>query len=104
MKTDLSGIIKFIESMYKPAKIKIDTADVFGNEETYVSLYFDEISDNYISNPQSNNIKRLKERNLNLEIRNDVYMYFGVMTSGLDLNGHSPFRYMGLTIDVHLRD
>jgi len=104
MKTELSGIIKFIKSMYNPAKVKIDAADVFGNEETYVSLYFDEISDDYISNPQSNNIKRLKEKNLSLEIRNDVYKYFGVMTSGLDLDGYSPYRYMGLTIDVHLRN
>ena len=37
MKSELSGIIKFIESMYNPSKIKIDTKDVFGNEETYVS-------------------------------------------------------------------
>ena len=102
LKSELSGIIKFIESMYNPSKIKIDAKDVFGNEETYVSLYFDKISDDYISNPQSGYKQRLKERNLNLEIRNDVYKYFGVMTSGLDLNGYSPYRYNGLTIDVHL--
>ena len=103
MKSEISGIIKFIESMYNPAKIKIDTANVFGNDETYVSLFFNDISDDYVSNPQSGNKKRLKERNLNLEIRNDVYKYFGVITSGFDLNGYAPYKYRGLTIDVHLR-
>ena len=104
MKSELSGIIKFIEYMYNPSNIEIDTSGNFGKYETYVKLYFDEISDDYISNSQSNSIKRLKEKNLNLEIRNDVYKYFGVMTSGLDLNGFSPYRFVGLTIEVHLID
>ena len=65
-------------------------------------LKLKELEDEILNAEES--IKRLKEKNLNLEIRNDVYKYFRVMTSGLDLNGHSPYRFVGLTIEVHLID
>jgi len=103
MKSELKGIVKYIEKVYNPSKIKIINYVEFINEPL-VSLFFDEISDDFITNPQSNNIKRLKEKNLERQIRKDIYNYFGVMTSGLTLDGSSPYTFHGLTIDVHLRD
>ena len=75
---------------------------VMVSEEVVIDVYFDEIDDKYITNPLNNNIKRLKEKNFGLQIRKDIYNFFGIKTSGLSLEGFSPFVYHGITIDIHL--
>ena len=100
---ELGGIIKFISGVFKPDNIKVYTYNLTDDhEETVIELKYSHISDDYISNPQHRNVNTLKERNLELEIRKDVESYFGVKTSGLSLEGFSPYRYNGLTIDVIL--
>lgn len=101
---EYEGIINYIVGMYKPVDTKIDNFEIGDANETVVSLYFDEISDNYITNTLHNNFKKLKESNLGKQIRKDVYDNFGVMTSGLSLEGFAPYVYRGLTIDVHLKN
>lgn len=104
----LNGIVKYIDFMYHPEKIIIDKRNVWDEPDLYhdevtIKLYFNDISDDYISNPQHRNINILKEKNLELEIRKDIESYFGIKTSGLSLEGFAPYRYNGLTIDVKLK-
>jgi hypothetical protein len=103
----LNGIVKYIDHLYNPEKIIIDKRDVWeGSDsshiETIISLYFDSISDIYIINPQSSDIKKHKEKRMEYSIRRDIFNYFGVKTSGLSFEGFSPYVYNGLTIDVIL--
>ena len=102
MEPRIKMITKFIDTLYKPTNIEISTLRNYDTEEVVIDVYFDEISDDYISNPQSGYKQRLKERNLSLEIRKEIYNFFMIKTSGLDLNGYSPFVYHGITINVHL--
>jgi len=100
---ELEGMIKFISNIYKPDEIKVFTYNVTDDhKETVIKLKYSHISDDYISNPYHTNINSLKEKNLELEIRKDVESYFSVKTSGLTLDGFSPYTYNGLTIDVIL--
>ena len=103
MESEIKGIVKYIEVVYHPYKITIESYGIYDDiEEKVISVYMDEISDDYITNPNHKNPKYLKEKNLELKIRKDIYNYFGTMTSGLTLDGFSPYTYHGLTIDVHL--
>ena len=67
----LNGIVKYIDFMYHPEKIIIDKRNVWDepnlyHDEVTITLYFNDISDDYISNPQHRNINFLKEKNLEL--------------------------------------
>ena len=102
MEPRIKMITKFIDTLYKPTNIKISIYLRNDTEEVVIDVYFDEIDDKYITNPLNNNIKRLKENNFGLQIRKDIYNFFGIKTSGLSLEGFSPFVYHGITIDIHL--
>ena len=102
MEPRIKMITKFIDTLYKPTNIEISTLRNYDTEEVVIDVYFDEIDDKYITNPLNNNIKRLKEKNFGLQIRKDIYNFFGIKTSGLSLEGFSPFVYHGITIDIHL--
>lgn len=105
MDSNLKGIIKYIEVMYKPTKISSEY--IYIDENTYgsvINLFFDSIGDEFITNPSHNNLRKLKEDNLKLKIRRDIYTFFGVMTSGLSLDGFAPYVNHNLTINVHLID
>ena len=102
MITELKGIIKYIEQMYKPEKIWIDKSNNHNSDEIVINLSFNEIGDEYITNHNFYSKNKMKEMNLEKQIRKDIYDYFGVMTSGLNLQGFAPYEYHGLTIDVHL--
>jgi hypothetical protein len=101
----LDGIVKYIDLMYHPIKIVVDKNSIWGsddsiNDEIVISVYVDSISDDYITNPQSSDIKKHKEKRMEYSIRRDIFNYFGVKTSGLSFEGFSPYIYNGLTIDV----
>ena len=102
MEPRIKMITKFIDKLYKPTNIKISTYLRNDTEEVVIDVYFDEIDDKYDTNPFFSDKKRLKERNFALEIRNDIYKFFRIKTSGLSLEGFSPFVYHGITIDIHL--
>lgn len=102
MEPRIKMITKFIDTLYKPTNIKISTYLRNDTEEVVIDVYFDEIDDKYDTNPFFSDKKRLKERNFALEIRNDIYKFFRIKTSGLSLEGFSPFVYHGITIDIHL--
>ena len=95
----VKAITKYIDKMYKPTNIEISGYDT---EEVVIDVFFDKIDDKYITNPLNNNIRRLKENNFRQHIRKDIYNVFRIMTSGLSLEGFSPFVYHGITINVHL--
>jgi hypothetical protein len=105
---ELNGIIKFISNIYNPDDIRVFTYNVTDDhEETVIELKYNHISDEYINSPELKNNNKLKEMKLELEIRKDVESYFGVKTSGtnIEMNGFSHrYTYNGLTIDVILVD
>jgi hypothetical protein len=90
-------ITKYIKTIYKPNNIDINVID----GEVYIHVGFDSIDERYNTNPYSNQPIKLKERNLEFEIRKEVESFFDVKTSGLPLLGFSPYEYHGLTIDVY---
>jgi len=90
-------IAKYIKTIYKPNNIDIRVID----GEVYIHIGFDSIDEKYNTNPYSNQPNKLKERNLESEIRKEVESFFGVKTSGLSLFGFFPYEYHGLTIDVY---
>ena len=98
----VKAITKYIDKIYKPNNIEISTLRNYDTEEIVIDVFFDKIDDKYITNPLNNNIRRLKENNFRQHIRKDIYNVFRIMTSGLSLEGFSPFVYHGITINVHL--
>ena len=87
-------IIKFIDKIYNPTKIEVDTLRNYDTVEIVIDVFFDEIDDKYNT--------RLKETNFGLKIRKDIHKYFRIMTSGLSLEGFAPYKHHGITIKVHL--
>lgn len=100
MKSSLNTVVKFIDVLYKPSEIIVDDTD---NNEIIINVYMDEIGEEYVTNRSFHNIKKLKEMNFEKKIRNDLYNYLGIMTSGVSLNGFAPYVHRGITIDVHLK-
>ena len=99
---EVKVITKYIDKIYKPKSIEISTLRNYDNEEIVIDVFFNEIDDKYDTNPFFSDKKRLKERNFALEIRNDIYKYFRIKTSGLSLEGFAPYVSHGITINVHL--
>ena len=105
---ELKAIIKYINMVFKPDKIDVRESEVWANRqfthtETIIDLYFDKIDDKYLTNPYAVDVDSNKETNLEKEIRKDIESYFGVKTSGLSIEGFSPYQYHGLTIGVTQR-
>jgi hypothetical protein len=101
----IDTIVKFIKELYKPEDVVVSLLshtgiDGIDRPEYYIYVYFDYIDDKYLKNPTFHDKVRNKEIHLRLEIRKYVDSYFGIKTSGVTLNGFSPFEYRGLTIDV----
>jgi ribonucleotide reductase alpha subunit len=102
MESEVKVITKFINTLYKPIDMEINTLRNYETAEIVIDVFFDEIDDKYITNTRNNNIKQLKEKNFELQIRKDIYNFFGIMTSGLSLEGYAPYKYHGIAIKVHL--
>ena len=95
-------ITKFINTLYEPIDIEINTLRNNDTEEIVIDVFFDEIDDKYYTNPFWTDKKKLKVKNFELEIRKNIYNFFGIMTSGVSLEGFFPYKYHGITINVHL--
>jgi len=102
MESEVKVITKFINTLYKPIDIEISTIRNYETAEIVIDVFFDEIDDKYDTNPFFTDKKKLKERNFELEIRKNIYNFFGIMTSGLSLEGFAPYKYHGIAIKVHL--
>jgi len=94
-------IKNYIETIYKPSEIYINFKKFDKSDETYIHVGFDSIGDEYITNQYYYDPRKLKERNLEYEIRKDIKSFFDVETSGLSLSGFAPYKRLGLTIDVY---
>ena len=101
MDEKVTMIVKLIESLYEPMGIEVNEINENGFPQTLINVYFEEIDDSYISNPQHRDSKYLKERNFEFEIRKIILGYLGVKTSGLDpKTGFSPYNEEDITINV----
>ena len=101
MDEKVTMIVKLIESLYEPMGIEVNEINDNGFPQTLINVYFEEIDDSYISNPQHRDFKYLKERNFEFEIRKIILGYLGVKTSGLDpKTGFSPYNEEDITINV----
>ena len=101
MDEKVTMIVKLIESLYEPMGIEVNEINENGFPQTLINVYFEEIDDSYISNPQHRDYKYLKERNFEFEIRKIILSYLGVKTSGLDpKTGFSPYNEEDITINV----
>ena len=100
LKTKVEQIVKFINEFYKPIKIKVTSITISDKKEYIIGVYFKNIDDKYISNPDNNDIKKLKENMICREIRTYVEDYLGIKTTGLQPknNFYSPTQRYGITI------
>ena len=97
----VKAIVKLINVLYKPLGIEINDIDDNGFPQTLINIYFSEIDDSYISNPNHRDVKYLKERNFEFRLRKDILDYLDIKTSGLDPNtGFSPYNEEDITINV----
>lgn len=98
----INGIAKYINTMYSPKRIEVDNEEWDGEYGYLIKVYFDHIDDSYMTNPHFHSPDKLKARNLENEIRKDIYGFFGVMTTGLSFEGHTPYLFYELRIKVKL--
>jgi hypothetical protein len=105
MNIPVRQVIKFIKSVYSPTEISHEVKEMGdGKPEHYIHLYFDEIPDSYITNPNTSDPIANKEKNLESDIRRNIRNYFGIYTSGFDVSipgiSRSPHKKLGITIFV----
>ena len=99
MEDKVAATVKLIDTLYSPDNIKVGKSEF--DDEYIIKVYFSDIDDSYISNPQHSNLYRLKLQNMKRDIRKTIKSYFGIDTSGNDPNtGFSPYKSHGITIDV----
>ena len=99
MEDKVAAIVKLINILYSPDEIKVRKSEF--DDEMLIDVYFSDIDDSYISNPQHWNVHLLKSQNMEREIRKTIKSYFGIDTSGYDPNaGFSSYNVHGITIDV----
>jgi hypothetical protein len=55
---NIKKIVKFVETLYTPAKIMVWDIEISGEKEIIIGVYFDEISDKYISNLNTRQVNK----------------------------------------------
>ena len=101
MDNQVKAIVKLINVLYKPIGIETNEINDNGFPQTLINVYFEEIDDSYITNPNHRNKKYLKERNFEFKLRKDILDYLDIKTSGLDPNtGVSPYNEEDISINV----
>ena len=97
----VNSIVKLINTLYSPDEIKVRKSEY--DDEILIDVYFSDIDDSYITNPNHYNPNKLKEQNFEREIRRTILTYLGIHTSGYNPNtGFPPYEVYGITIDVKL--
>ena len=95
------AIVKLIEVLYSPAEIKVRKSEF--DDEILIDVYFYDIDDSYITNPDHYNPDQLKEQNFEREIRRTILNYLDIKTSGFNAGtGFPPYEIYGITINVML--
>ena len=101
MNSNIRAIVKLIEVLYSPAEIKVRKSEF--DDEILIDVYFYDIDDSYITNPNHYNPDELKERNFEREIRRTILNYLDIKTSGYNAGtGFPPYEIYGITIYVIL--
>jgi hypothetical protein len=97
----VNAIVKLINTLYSPDEIKVSKSEY--DDEMLIDVYFSHIDNSYITNPNHYNLGKLKELNLEREIRKTIKNFLGIKTSGLNpYTGFAPYAVHGITIDVRL--
>jgi hypothetical protein len=97
----VNAIVKLINTLYSPDEIKVRKSEF--DDEMLIDVYVSHIDDSYITNPDFYNLDKLKELNLEREIRKTIKNFLGIKTSGLNpYTGFAPYAVHGITIDVRL--
>jgi len=95
------AIVKLINTLYSPDEIKVRKSEF--DDEMLIDIYVSHIDDSYITNPDFYNLDKLKELNLEREIRKTIQDFLDIKTSGLNPNtGFAPYDVHGITIEVRL--
>ena len=98
LENQVNSIVKFVEEMYSPSHVHVESEGV---DEYVIIFYFDEIDNEYITNPLHRDLKLHKASRLKREIRTQIYNFFGIKTTGLPLTDHfSPVENHPMTILV----
>jgi hypothetical protein len=101
MNSNIRAIVKLIEVLYSPAEIKVRKSEF--DDEILIDVYFYDIDDSYITNPNHYNPDQLKEQNFEREIRRTILNYLDIKTSGYNAGtGFPPYEIYGITIYVIL--
>ena len=101
MNSNIRAIVKLIEVLYSPAEIKVRKSEF--DDEILIDVYFYDIDDSYITNPNHYNPDQLKEQNFEREIRRTILNYLDIKTSGYNAGtGFPPYEIYGITINVML--
>jgi hypothetical protein len=101
MNSNIRAIVKLIEVLYSPAEIKVRKSEF--DDEILIDVYFYDIDDSYITNPNHYNPDQLKEQNFEREIRRTILNYLDIKTSGFNAGtGFPPYEIYGITINVML--
>ena len=97
---NIKKIVKFVETLYTPTKIMVRDIEISGEKEIIIGVYFDEISDKYISVPYTRQVNKNKEENMTNEIRKSLEDFLGIKTTGLQPrnNFFPPSERHGITI------
>jgi hypothetical protein len=99
----VKAIVKLINSLYHPDEIKVSNHKYTDGDEMLIDVYFSHIDDSYITNPNHYNLGKLKELNLEREIRRTIQNFLDIKTSGLNpFTGFAPYDAHGISIDVRL--
>jgi hypothetical protein len=97
----VKAIVKLINTLYSPDEIKVRKSEF--DDEMLIDVYVSHIDDSYITNPYHYNLNKLKELNLEREIRRSIKDFLSIKTSGLNpYTGFAPYEVHGITIDVRL--
>jgi hypothetical protein len=95
---EVNRIVKFVKELYSPYDVYVQGSKM---GKYSIIFYFEEIDDRYIVNPQHKDQKQHKANMFKREIRDQIYNFFGIKTTGLQPNDYfSPHEEHPITIVV----
>lgn len=82
LEQEIKAIVKFVENLYSPSDVWVKPWDKEPGRYSII-FYFDDIDEKYLTNPQHKDPKELKAARLKREIRDYIYKFLRIRTSGL---------------------